>query len=553
MTAYAVIGLAGGLCLATGALVWLGYVATREWRRGTEGLVERRQAEAAALVAAALDRDMRGASASLLIPMNFSMLDEEPAYDLLQLTARAFARFPYPESLVLWKGTPDGGGVTYAFNRTERWPPWEPHSQSEEPFPIAITKNPDALVGIIAEIRRKYDSSRPFAAIDMTVGEVPYQLIVHYLIDPHIPSRLSAFAALTVNLNWVRSDYFAPVLQQTAKIGGNTEILSFSVRDDHNTSVTATGQARTDSNDAQRSFPLLFIDRALVTPARGTAFREWTVHVQSSRDNALMSAMQGAQRTFFLIAISALMTVAALMMTIRAVEARAALATMKSDFVSAVTHELKTPLAAIRLVGDTLAAGRYTSPKAVEEYARLLSHEASRLSQSIDQLLTYARYSDAQKPGGFQFASHDVSALIEQGLEGLRPALAAGGFNVDIDVPQDLPPVWADAPAVAQVVENVIDNSIKYVSSNTTLRITGRANGKFVRIVFADHGIGIPKEDLNHVFDRFYRASNAKASGSGLGLAIAKRIVDVHGGRIRVQSTLNVGTEVELLLPIGTP
>src|SRR4029434_3628067 len=123
--------------------------------------------------------------------------------------------------------------------------------------------------------------------------------------------------------------------------------------------------------------------------------REWTVHVRSLPDQTLLATLQGARRMFVLISIAAGAGLVALVLMVRADRASAALASMKSDFVAAVTHELKTPVAFIRLVGDTLANGRYTSPKTVQEYAGLLSVEASRLGGSIDNLLTYARYSSA--------------------------------------------------------------------------------------------------------------------------------------------------------------
>jgi signal transduction histidine kinase len=101
------------------------------------------------------------------------------------------------------------------------------------------------------------------------------------------------------------------------------------------------------------------------------------------------------------------------------------------------------------------------------------------------------------------------------------------------------------------VVENVIDNAIKYSGDRRELRITGAANGKHVRITFKDRGIGIPREDIDHVLDRFFRARNASGAGSGLGLALADRIVRRHGGRIQVGSTVDIGTEIQLELPIG--
>jgi two-component system phosphate regulon sensor histidine kinase PhoR len=253
---------------------------------------------------------------------------------------------------------------------------------------------------------------------------------------------------------------------------------------------------------------------------------------------------------FILISIAAGASLLALVLTVRADRASAALASMKSDFVAGVTHELKTPVAFIRLVGDTLANGRYTSPKTVQEYARLLSSEATRLSNSIDNLLTYARYSTAAA-STTALADIEPAELVEDALQGLRPALANQKFDLVIDVPPDLPHVSVDRPAMIQALDNIVDNAMKYSTTEKHLAVSATANGKTVTLTVRDRGTGIASKDLSRVFERFYRGGNATVSGSGLGLPIAKRIVESHGGRIDVRSALGTGTEVDVTLPIA--
>ena len=225
---------------------------------------------------------------------------------------------------------------------------------------------------------------------------------------------------------------------------------------------------------------------------------------------------------------------------------------MKSDFVSAVTHELKTPLALIRLVGDTLAQGRYSSRDDVQEYARLLSQETSRLGQSIDNLLTYARYTEADTRPLTSLPPIDVADVVEDALERFRPTLSERGFEVTSNVPRELPHVMADGRAVTQVVEIVIDNAIRYSNDTRVLKIVGRTEGKHVLLTIADRGAGIHKKDMEHVFDRFFRGRNAGEGGSGLGLAIARRILRHYGGDIAVRSSVGVGTEIDLTLVATT-
>jgi hypothetical protein len=332
---YAVLALAAGICLATAALVWFGYVATREWRRGTELLLERRQAEALALVSAAIDRDMKGAATLSIIPIDHPTVDEDPPYDLRLMTAQLFARYPYPESLIVWRTGAEPDGTTYAFSRAERRPVWDAGEGRDEPFPVTLDKNPPGLRNLLLEIRRGHTHGHPFAVVNSVIAGTPYQILVRYLPNPTPPFELSAFAALAVNMNWVRNEYFEPVLQQTATIGGTADVLSFAVQDGAGNVLAMTGPGRRGAPGLRRTFPALFIDPALLSRRQSAidAAETWSVHVLPTDDDAFVSASRGSQRSLILIAITATIGIGALMVTIRAVEAKSALAAMKSDFV----------------------------------------------------------------------------------------------------------------------------------------------------------------------------------------------------------------------------
>jgi two-component system phosphate regulon sensor histidine kinase PhoR len=542
---------------ATIALVWFGYVATREWRSGANLLLERRANEALALVRAALSRDMKGAWSTAIVPFNNTLLNEDPPYSMFQISARTFAVFPYPESFVLWKETGGDEGTTYAFNRADRPPAWETRPSSDDPFPVVMVRDPAPLAGLVAAVRKQATAASPFIMLEQPINGTPYQIVAHARFASTPPHALLGFMAFTVNEQWVHTQYFDPLVEQVEKIGGGVGGLSITVSDDEGRSVTthtaSEPGAGSDQHDLHAQFPLLFIDPALVKSiaSRPTRVREWTVHVRSLPDQTLLAMLQDSGRMFLLISIAAGTSLLALVLTVRADRANAALASMKSDFVAAVTHELKTPVASIRLVGDTLSNGRYTSPKTVQEYARLLSVEASRLGNSIDNLLTYARYSSSRVASATERATVEPADLVEDALQGFRPVLANLEFDLVIDVPSDLPQISVDRPAMIQALDNIVDNAIKYSTIDKHLAVTGTATAKSVTLTIRDRGTGIDRKDLSRVFERFYRGGNVVASGSGLGLPIAKRIVESHGGRIEVRSTSGEGTEVDVTLPIG--
>jgi len=564
-----VIAYVVAMFAATMALVWFGYVATREWRSGTNLLVERRANEALALVRAALSADMKGAWITAIVPFNTTNLEEDPPYSMFQVAARTFARFPYPESFVLWKHTGREDGATYVFNRADRPPPWETRPSSDDPFPVVLVRDPPALAGLVAAVRKHATAASPFTMLEQPIDGTPYQIVAHALFASGPSHTLLGFMAFTVNESWLHAQYFDPLVEQVAKIGGGRGGLSITVSDDQGRVVTREAPVEPDgTGDFHTRFPLLFIDPALVrsisllddarsvpSDSRGTSrptrVREWTVHVRSLPDQALLATLQGARRMFVLISIAAGASLLALVLTVRADRASAALASMKSDFVAGVTHELKTPVAFIRLVGDTLANGRYTSSKTVQEYAGLLSVEASRLSSSIDNLLTYARYSSSHAASATERADVEPADLVEDALQGLRPVLANRDFDLVIDVPPSLPQICVDRPAMIQALDNIVDNAIKYSTTEKHLAVSATATARSVTLTVRDRGTGIASKDLSHVFERFYRGGNATVSGSGLGLPIAKRIVESHGGRIEVRSAVGSGTEVDVTLPIG--
>jgi signal transduction histidine kinase len=224
---------------------------------------------------------------------------------------------------------------------------------------------------------------------------------------------------------------------------------------------------------------------------------------------------------------------------------------MKSEFVSNVTHELKTPVALIRLVGDTLASGRYASADTVREYARLLTQQSARLTKSINSMLAVAKYAGMAERRIADLRSAEVSDLIDGSLECFRPTLDQLDFDLEIDVPPGLPSVLVDRQATIQVMENIVDNAIQYSNTRRALSVCATVDGRYVRVTFTDRGVGIARGDLDRVFERFYRGRNAKEGGSGLGLAIARQILRSQRGKINISSTVDVGTDVAIMLLIA--
>jgi signal transduction histidine kinase len=138
--------------------------------------------------------------------------------------------------------------------------------------------------------------------------------------------------------------------------------------------------------------------------------------------------------------------------------------------------------------------------------------------------------------------------VLEQVLDRFQPLLRSHGFEVEMDVPAFLPPVSADRTAILQVFDNLLDNAVRYSNGTRYLKISASASAGNVAVQITDRGLGIPPEELPHVFEKFFRGRNAPSTGSGLGLAIAQRVIKDHGGAIRLNSTNGSGTTAEIWL-----
>jgi signal transduction histidine kinase len=549
-SAWKLYGLVAILCGATAALVGFGFRASQEWQRATQLVSQRRADETLVLLAAALNKDMKGAQVSVIAPINEEDLVTASPYDFADRFARAFARFPYPESFFVWRDAGPPGGVADFFHRSYRLPAWDPGSRSAGPYPVIVVRDPPPMSVLIERVRDLARFRRPFAVFDIEVRGATYQAVVHLLYRGTGRGQLLGCVGFLVNMTWVRQHYFGEIVEQIARIGGDSAAMSVQITDDAGRRIASTQAPVQTGRVHERHFPLLFFDPDLLSslPNRPKV-AQWVAGVSPGEDQAMRVASGGAQRAFLIISVAAAITIVALILTARAVRARALAAAMKSDFVSTVTHELKTPLALIRLIGETLAMRRYTSIEAVNDYARLLSGETDRLERLIDNLLTYSRINDVGQLYTFE-AIHPVE-LIEDALDPFQVRLRELRFNVSVEVSPDLPFVMADRPTIMQVFANLIDNSIKYSSDCRSLSIQAAATDHVVRFEVADRGIGIEPGELSSVFAKFSRGSNAKVGGSGLGLAIAKRIVEHHGGTLDLESRLGEGTVSIVTIPSG--
>jgi anti-sigma regulatory factor (Ser/Thr protein kinase) len=225
-------------------------------------------------------------------------------------------------------------------------------------------------------------------------------------------------------------------------------------------------------------------------------------------------------------------------------------AQMRSRFVSAVSHELKTPLTAIRMFAETLQMGRQIDSDTQVEYLDTIVNESERLTRLLNNVLDFSKIERGGKT--YRREDHCLAEVVEATARAIRYPLQQQKFNLSVEIEEDLPTARVDRDAIEQAILNLLDNAMKYSgeSRDIALRL-GSKNGEAV-ISVSDHGAGVDPTERSRIFEQFYRATSPdgdRVPGTGLGLTLVQHIADAHGGRVTVESAVGEGSTFSLHLP----
>jgi len=224
---------------------------------------------------------------------------------------------------------------------------------------------------------------------------------------------------------------------------------------------------------------------------------------------------------------------------------------MRAHFVASVSHELKTPLTAIRAVAETLLLGRADGEKATPEYLQTIVSESDRLSRLVDNVLDFSRIEQGRK--FYRMQSTCLTEVARSAVKAMEYPLSQLGFTLTVSDDDTAPTLDADPDALKQAILNLIGNAMKYSGSARSIEMRLGSQGEEAFIDVIDHGIGISREDQGLIFERFHRVRSAETegiAGTGLGLALALHIVEAHKGRIEVTSDVGIGSTFSLRIPL---
>jgi signal transduction histidine kinase len=275
----------------------------------------------------------------------------------------------------------------------------------------------------------------------------------------------------------------------------------------------------------------------------------------TSRARMLDAERKRAKIFGALILASALTALAGLASARRAFRRQLQLNEQKSNFVSSVSHELRAPIASVRLMAENLERGKISEPARQGEYFRFIVQECRRLSSLIENVLDFSRIEQGRKQ--YEFEPTNLVALVETTVKLMEPYAAEKGvrleFHPELQIPNS--ELALDGRAIQQALVNLIDNAVKHSpkGETVTVGIESGAGGTAVLLYVADHGPGIPLKEHEKIFERFYRLGSElrrETQGVGIGLSVVKHIVEAHGGHVRVQSDVGKGSRFTIELPM---
>ncbi len=416
--------------------------------------------------------------------------------------------------------------------------------------------NPPETALVLGQFKAMAPAQRAIAVFEAQVnGRATYFLGQLRFTFPS-RDRMTSFVALRVDAERMRSTFVPQlVARRLAKIDGPTGFppLSVTVLDSSGRVVYPSGGTAPARFVDERTFPLVFYEPDLNQLIAPTTMSVETWRVRTGYGNQtipeIIAARARPQRILMAI-LAGVMAIGVFFVT-RGAARELRVAEMKSNFVSSVSHDLKTPLALIQLFAETLELGRLKNTDRAHEYYRIINSEAKKLTRLINNLLDFSKI-EAGLRTYTKREPTDLAALTRSVVESLESQFTHNQFTVTAQLENGVP-VLIEAEAAAQAIENLLSNAMKYSPDHRaiTVRVSRSATHGLVSV--EDHGIGIPPRLQRKIFRKFFRIQTDAGSGpqgTGLGLAIVDHVMRGHGGFVRVDSEPGRGSVFTLHFPL---
>lgn len=269
-----------------------------------------------------------------------------------------------------------------------------------------------------------------------------------------------------------------------------------------------------------------------------TTLYKWRLNVSMIGSEELAAAVQRRRvLEMVLVGLSGLVVIAGIIVITVAAARERKLANLKSEFVANVSHELKTPLALVRMFGELLQSGRVDEPEKQRQYLQIIVGESERLAALIENVLDFARVERGQV--AYRFEEGSLLDVVHRAAEACRVRAERQGVALEVEAPEEVPRTWIDERALEIAVINLVDNALKYAPQSKVVRLRVRTLRDYLQVEVIDQGPGVAEEERKRIFERFERgaqAARAAVRGSGIGLALVSQIARAHGGQAWVET-----------------
>jgi signal transduction histidine kinase len=367
---------------------------------------------------------------------------------------------------------------------------------------------------------------------------------IAFFVPPGVPKDRTTLGVVAFDDDYLRKNFLPAMMKDvlTSKnnvpeVEANPPVMMIHPAKDSTPWLTS-GNWDGANPEAERTFQYVFPEMTLAIKYQGMTVAN--IGARFLRYN------------YIVLAALSLFMIAGIFLTYRNVSKEMNLAKQKSDFVANVSHELRTPLALIRLYAETLELGRLSAKEKYQEYFRIIREESERLTALINNILDFSRIDAGRKE--YEFQETNLGELVHSTLDSYRFQIQQNGFGFEENISPDIPPVNVDREAIARSLLNLVNNALKYSKDEKYIGVSlYRVNGS-VNLEVRDRGIGIPVNEQEKIFEKFYRCGDPlvhNVKGSGLGLSLVRHIVRAHGGDVLVESVPDKGSKFTIALPLA--
>ena len=280
-------------------------------------------------------------------------------------------------------------------------------------------------------------------------------------------------------------------------------------------------------------------------------FPPWKIEISYLGTNDI--GIMAIHKSFYFWTILTLIMVLSfgIVLIVRAVSHEMEILKIKTDFVSSVSHEFKTPLASIKALTERLLDGKVKNSQRMQQYFSVISQDTNKLTRLVGNILSFSKIEEGKKE--YDFEETDITQWLNNTVEDCKKERIQAGIKIRTEIADNIPHLKIDKNELSQVINNLLDNAIKFSTNKSEINVIviRKENDLIIQVI--DYGIGIPQDELNKIFEKFYQGGNANrysVKGTGLGLTLVKHTVEAHGGKISVESKVGQGSTFSIFLPI---